>query len=201
MDVVVVRDGNELRASLLVEQDLIRGRRRRACRRAGRRGPTSVRNRSRSAGRTASTSRNSKYGIVSDVALAQLRAVFDAGHARCRSRRARPTGSIDAHATCTNCGRRPSPRAIMSAISTSKPRTRDGSAASASTNGAPPSASPPQRSGALAPLGRRRGNRREQDRAECRRAAERRGHRGNRKVGLRRMGRRISQPLQLAPAC
>src|SRR6185312_13367082 len=54
--------------------------------------------------------------------------------------------SIELHATCTNPGRRPSPCAIIPAISTSKPRTRDGSAGSASTNGAPPSASPPQRS-------------------------------------------------------
>src|SRR5207248_8765865 len=41
---------------------------------------------------------------------------------------------------------RSSPRAIRPATSTSKPRTCDGSAGSASTNGAPPSASPPQRS-------------------------------------------------------
>src|SRR5712671_976662 len=42
--------------------------------------------------------------------------------------------------------RRPSPRAMRSATSTSKPRTRDGLAGSASTNGAPPSASPPHTS-------------------------------------------------------
>src|SRR4051812_82506 len=35
----------------------------------------------------------------------------------------------------------------MDAISTSNPRTADGSAGSASTNGAPPSASPPQSKG------------------------------------------------------
>ena len=57
--------------------------------------------------------------------------------------------SMDAQATCTNCGSRPRPRAIIVAISTSKPRTRVGSAASASTNGAPPSASPPQRRGTV----------------------------------------------------
>src|SRR5213592_861196 len=42
--------------------------------------------------------------------------------------------------------RRPSPRAMRSATSTSKPRTWDGLAGSASTNGAPPSASPPHTS-------------------------------------------------------
>src|SRR6266540_2053834 len=46
---------------------------------------------------------------------------------------------------------RPSPRAIVSATSTSNPRTREASAGSASTNGAPPSASPPHRSVACGP--------------------------------------------------
>src|SRR5437773_8200246 len=49
-------------------------------------------------------------------------------------------------ATWMNSGRRPSPLAISPATSTSKPRRMDGSRGSASTNGAPPSASPPQRS-------------------------------------------------------
>src|SRR5215510_2044470 len=43
-------------------------------------------------------------------------------------------------------GVRPRPDASSCAISTSKPTTRVGSAASASTYGAPPSASPPHRS-------------------------------------------------------
>src|SRR2546422_5913202 len=47
------------------------------------------------------------------------------------------------HWTWTKRVVRPSPRAIRSATSTSKPRTCDGSAGSASTKGAPPSASPP----------------------------------------------------------
>src|SRR5436305_4637209 len=47
--------------------------------------------------------------------------------------------------TWTNSGRLPRPFAICSATSTSKPRSFDGSFGSASTNGAPPSASPPQR--------------------------------------------------------
>src|SRR6266542_3318733 len=42
--------------------------------------------------------------------------------------------------------RRPSPWAMRPATSTSKPRTCDGLAGSASTNGAPPSASPPHTS-------------------------------------------------------
>src|SRR5438445_268877 len=50
------------------------------------------------------------------------------------------------HWTWTKRVVRPSPRAIRSATSTSKPRTCDGSAGSASTNGAPPSASPPHTS-------------------------------------------------------
>src|SRR6267143_3420787 len=50
------------------------------------------------------------------------------------------------HWTWTKRVVRPSPRAIRSATSTSKPRTCDGSAGSASTKGAPPSASPPQTS-------------------------------------------------------
>src|SRR6266566_5316904 len=50
------------------------------------------------------------------------------------------------HWTWTKRVVRPSPRAIRSATSTSKPRTCDGSAGSASTKGAPPSASPPHRS-------------------------------------------------------
>src|SRR5918912_1458757 len=54
--------------------------------------------------------------------------------------------SMSVNATCTNSGRRPRPLAICSATSTSKPRSMDGSRGSASTNGAPPSASPPQRS-------------------------------------------------------
>src|SRR5437870_1936691 len=49
-------------------------------------------------------------------------------------------------ATWMNSGRRPRPLAISPATSTSKPRRMDGSRGSASTNGAPPSASPPQRS-------------------------------------------------------
>src|ERR1051325_8342449 len=54
--------------------------------------------------------------------------------------------SMSLKATCTNSGRRPRPLAISPAASTSKPRRIDGSRGSASTNGAPPSASPPQRS-------------------------------------------------------
>src|SRR5437763_5614978 len=54
--------------------------------------------------------------------------------------------SMSLKATCTNSARRPSPLAISPATSTSKPRRTDGSRGSASTNGAPPSASPPQRS-------------------------------------------------------
>src|SRR5260370_30772342 len=50
------------------------------------------------------------------------------------------------HWTWTKRVERPSPRAIRSATSTSKPRTGDGSAGSASTKGAPPSASPPHTS-------------------------------------------------------
>src|SRR3954464_2334647 len=53
--------------------------------------------------------------------------------------------SISLNETCTNSGRLPSPFAICSATSTSNPRSFDGSLGSASTNGAPPSASPPQR--------------------------------------------------------
>src|ERR1044071_5995888 len=45
----------------------------------------------------------------------------------------------------TNSDLRPSPRAISSATSTSKPTTSSGCAGSASTNGAPPSGSPAQR--------------------------------------------------------
>src|SRR5687767_3444132 len=45
-----------------------------------------------------------------------------------------------------NRGVRPRPLARSAAISTSKPMTRAGSSGSASTNGAPPSASPPHRS-------------------------------------------------------
>src|SRR5258708_9971739 len=52
------------------------------------------------------------------------------------------------HATCTKRGMRPSPFAISPATSTSKPRSVEGSWGSASENGAPPSASPPQRSSA-----------------------------------------------------
>src|SRR3954462_1374436 len=48
--------------------------------------------------------------------------------------------------TCTKRGSRPSPRARIAATSTSNPTTRLGLLGSASTNGAPPSASPPQRS-------------------------------------------------------
>src|SRR5262245_30254112 len=44
-----------------------------------------------------------------------------------------------------NTALRPKPRAIRSAISTSKPTTLSGCAGSASTNGAPPSGSPTQR--------------------------------------------------------
>src|SRR5919197_712107 len=46
----------------------------------------------------------------------------------------------------TNSGVRPRPRAIRFAISTSKPTSRSGCRGSASTNGAPPSGSPAQRS-------------------------------------------------------
>ena len=56
--------------------------------------------------------------------------------------------SIDVKPTCTKRGVRESPLASSDAMSTSKPRTFDGSAGSASTIGAPPSASPPQRSSA-----------------------------------------------------
>ena len=45
-----------------------------------------------------------------------------------------------------NRGVRARPRARSAAMSTSKPMTRAGSSGSASTNGAPPSASPPHRS-------------------------------------------------------
>src|SRR3989454_10815202 len=58
------------------------------------------------------------------------------------------------HCTCTNLAPivpPPSPRAMRSATSTSKPRTRAGFAGSASTNGAPPSASPPHTSTRGAP--------------------------------------------------
>src|SRR5712691_1668253 len=55
--------------------------------------------------------------------------------------------SIDVKATCRKRGRRPRPRARTSAISTSNPRTVDGSFGSASTYGAPPSAPPPQTGG------------------------------------------------------
>src|SRR5688572_12035227 len=48
--------------------------------------------------------------------------------------------------TWTNRGRRPRPSASSCATSTSNPTTRAGLAGSASTNGAPPSASPPHRS-------------------------------------------------------
>ena len=53
--------------------------------------------------------------------------------------------SSDWKATWTKTGLRPRPFARRAAISTSKPRSFVGSCASASTNGAPPSASPPQR--------------------------------------------------------
>src|SRR5258708_3002339 len=52
-------------------------------------------------------------------------------------------------ATCTNRGVRPRPFAISAATSTSKPRNFAGSFGSASQNGEPPSASPPQRSSAV----------------------------------------------------
>jgi hypothetical protein len=55
--------------------------------------------------------------------------------------------SIDENWTKTKLGVRPSPRAMSSAISTSKPTSLDGSRGSASTKGAPPSGSPAQRSG------------------------------------------------------
>ena len=55
--------------------------------------------------------------------------------------------AIDVKVMLTNRGVRPRPRARRSAISTSKPIIRSGFAGSASTYGAPPSASAPQRSG------------------------------------------------------
>ena len=63
---------------------------------------------------------------------------------------------------------RPRPRAMRSAISTSKPTTLSGWAGSASTNGAPPSGSPAQRNSS--PL-RRRGA--DGQRYQCREGSER----------------------------
>src|SRR4051794_33491142 len=54
--------------------------------------------------------------------------------------------SIDSNRTLTNSAGRPRPCANSSAISTSNPTSRSGWDGSASTNGAPPSGSPAQRS-------------------------------------------------------
>ena len=145
MDVVVVRHGDDAVARAFVASRCDRPSWRRGCRRGGRGGrraygsaryPPGGRRALRGTRSTecvtAWRSRSSGRSSTPDIPTSKSPRSTDA--------------SIELHATCTNTGARPSPRAIIPAISTSKPRTREGSAGSASTNGAPPSASPPQRS-------------------------------------------------------